>query len=75
MSTRSSIDPGDLLSIQSTGLGTGALRPHWRRALRHEEPAHKLSDDAETPPHIFNDSRIGYRMPKKETLETEGVRR
>ena len=75
MSTRSIIELGELLSKQSTGPGTGALRPHWRRALRHEEPAHKLSDATENPAYIFKVPRIDYRMPTRETLETEGVSR
>ena len=36
----------------------------------------KLRDDAERPAYIFNEARVGYRMPKGETVETgKGLRR
>lgn len=31
----------------------------------------KLGDDASSPAYIFAESRVGYRMPKGQTVETE----
>ena len=31
----------------------------------------KLGDDADNPTYIFTEPRVGYRMPKGETRETE----
>ena len=32
---------------------------------------HKLADDADSPTRIFTEPRVGYRMPKGETKESE----
>ena len=34
---------------------------------------HKLGDAAENPTHIFNELRVGYRMPNGETAEGSEV--
>ena len=44
---------------------TGAVRSVIKNIRR------KLGDDADSPTYIFNEPRVGYRMPKGETQEQE----
>ena len=45
--------------------GSGPVRTAVKNLRR------KLGDDADSPTHIFNEPRVGYRMPKGETQGTE----
>ena len=48
--------------------GGGDLRP-MRTIVR--KLRYKLGDDASNPTYIFTEPRVGYRMPKAQTVETE----
>ena len=58
--------------VAATGLGSGALRTLRRRALRHRSLGRKLGDDVEHPTYIFNEPRVGYRMPRGEGAGIDG---
>ena len=56
--------PQRVWGLDKTG-GSGPVRNIIKR-LRQ-----KLRDDASNPTYIFNEPRVGYRMPKAETTEQE----